>query len=186
MLLKWLMISFCCIPALSHGQGWHGDLDMSVGMTAGGYRAKQPDVQGAELGAFFYTEEYLSLNGSLVILGQEHLDDLLAGLSFSIRAEYPGRISPFVGVGAFGGYNRVYKPAFWDGFDNDRDGVIDEPGEWKKEVHEIMGSVYPEAGVHLWLNKKFRLTFNAAYHYSTLGRDSDYFGYGIHFGYLFD
>ena len=91
-----------------------------------------------------------------------------------------------MGVGAFGGYNRVYKPAFWDGFDNDRDGVIDEPGEWKKEVHEIMGSVYPEAGVHLWLNKKFRLTFNAAYHYSTLGRDSDYFGYGIHFGYLFD
>ena len=48
MLLKWLMISFCCIPALSHGQGWHGDLNMSVGMTAGGYRAKQPEVQGAE------------------------------------------------------------------------------------------------------------------------------------------
>jgi len=59
-------------------------------------------------------------------------------------------------------------------------------GERKKVVHEMMGTIYPEVGVHLWLNKKFRLTFNAAYHYSTLGRDSDYFGYGVNFGYLFD
>jgi hypothetical protein len=50
----------------------------------------------------------------------------------------------------------------------------------------IKGTVYPEVGVHFWISKKTRITFHAAYDYSTLGQDSDYFGYGVNLGYVFD
>lgn len=60
-----------------------------------------------------------------------------------------------------------------DGRDNDDDGFIDEFGE---ERNENVLSVYPEAGLHFWMNSKMRLSLLAQYHVTPQSDVND-FGY---------
>ena len=51
-----------------------------------------------------------------------------------------------------------------------------------EEDSGFLGAVYPEAGVHFWLNGHNRVTFFSRYYCSTLERDSQFWMFGIGLG----
>lgn len=61
---------------------------------------------------------------------------------------------------------------------NDGDLSVDERGEMKT-VNEFMASIYPEVGVHYWIDSSTRLTAGAQYHLTTQGRSDDFWFFGV-------
>ena len=149
--------------------------------------AKQPKVVGAGIGFDWHLNNWASANAGLKFMQHEHNTDMLGGLSLGVRASVPGRVSPYVGVGVFGGYSKTRELApRYDRIDNDNDGFVDEFGETRSVFSSSIATFYPEAGVHVGIGDSFRLSVNASYHYTIWGRDSDYEQYSISFGYLSD
>jgi hypothetical protein len=94
------------------------------------------------------------------------------GLDTGVRAQLPSRITPFVGAGAFLGASRTVSNAP-DGTDNDDDGLIDEPGEEWSNVDKLLVAIYPEVGVHAWLNGCWRATVSGRYMNTSLNSSHD-------------
>ena len=138
------------------------------------------------IGFDWYQNNWASVTAGLKFMHHEHNSDMLGGLSLCWRASLPGRISPFVGVGVFGGYSKARELATHDRVDNDFDGFVDESGEMKSVISSAIATFYPEAGIHIGVGDSFRLSAIASYHYTSWGRDSDYENYSISFGYLMD
>lgn len=154
---------------------------------SGGYigfsGADEPTAAGLELGAFAYPDPALEVRGGLKGLLGTGADDWFAGIDLGARVQSPSRLAPFAGVGTFIGGNSRQVGARNDRIDNDNDGAIDERGETRAD-REFMASVYPELGVHYWLNSKLRMTGSAQYHVTTDGRDSDFWFVGVSFSWL--
>ena len=55
---------------------------------------------------------------------------------------------------------------------------VDESGETDTE-HGCLAAIYPELGVHFWLNGRTRLTASGAYYGTTEGRDADVWVFGL-------
>ncbi len=72
------------------------------------------------------------------------------GLDLGVRSNLAWRVSPFVGAGTF-----------IELFSDDLDNLLS------------LYTIYPEAGIHLWLTESVRLTASSRYHISSWGRDSD-------------
>lgn len=153
------------------------------GYYIGGSGADEPTVGGLEIGRFQYlgpaVESRIGLKG-LVGTGA---DDWFAGLDMGLRTQSPSRFAPFAGIGTFLGGNTNKTLANTDGRDNDDDGSIDEFNELKNDP-ALMASVYPELGVHWWVTSDLRLTSSAQYHFTTDGRDSDFWFIGFSLSFL--
>jgi hypothetical protein len=134
------------------------------------YQGSEPFV-GAELGKEFYSQNWLTGRASVA---SYHGDGGgRVGLDVGARLQTPTRIAPFAGAGMFLGAVPFQEPADMDGIDNDRDKLTDEIGEWKWNADQWMAAVYPEVGVHFWLNGNWRLTAYGRYLVTTEGRDHD-------------
>ena len=135
------------------------------------YRPKEDNtLGGVDVGFEYYDQSWLSQRLGFASYFSE--EDGYLGLETSVRAQLPTRIAPFVGVGAIAGVSRTVSDQP-DGLDNDDDLLTDEPGELASSVDHVLGAVYPEAGVHTWLNGRWRVSAFGRYMVTTLGRDHD-------------
>jgi len=138
-----------------------------------------PDIIGGEIGLYRYQSEILSLSGGLSFLASEDLADLFTGLNVGARLNTPGPLQAFIGLGVFLGYSKERASADNDWIDNDDDGFTDEYGEEKEIIDNVLGSIYPEAGIHLWISDKTRLTLTAKYQITTEGSDHNFWMYNF-------
>ena len=144
-----------------------------------------PDAAGGEIGIFAYPQSWLAFNTGLAVLGGTGANDIFLGSNTALRVQSPSRLAPFVGVGMFHGYSENETPARGDWLDNDADGSIDEVGETETE-YGWLSAVYPELGVHYWLNSSVRATASGAYYVTTEGRASDFWFYGASLSFVRD
>jgi len=157
------------------------------GIYIGGAARSEAGIVGGEIGGFLQTSRWLSCRGSLAFLAAEDIsEDVFGGLNLGFRINVPFRISPFVGLGGFVGYNRESVLAEDDFKDNDEDGSVDERGETKRVLDDTVGALYPEVGVHLWLSENVRVTGGAAYYITTEGRRDDFWFYGLSIAFRFN
>jgi len=138
-----------------------------------------PDSIGGEIGGVIQGSEYLSGRLSIALLYSENIDEnFFTGANLGFRISLPYRISPFIGIGVFGGYTKETISAEDDHIDNNDDGIVDEQGEEKKAIDEILFSIYPEFGITVWITESFGISGNASYQIASAGRDHDYWYYG--------
>ena len=126
------------------------------------------DISG-RFGFAFFSSEQTELHGGMELGG---------------RVNFGATISPFIGAGLFLGQWTETVEANNDGIDNDDDYLIDEGDEEVEEVDYLLAA-YPEAGVHLWLSKRLRLTGSWRYYMTSAGRDSDRRMAGFGLGFAF-
>ncbi|GAB6094804.1 hypothetical protein JCM14469_10560 [Desulfatiferula olefinivorans] len=135
-----------------------------------------PDMIGGELGLFGYTGNHLSLRGGVAFLASERFDDVFGGANAGVRLSLFSHrtvATPFIGMGLFGGYTKKKESADNDGEDNDEDGRVDESGEEKDVIDDVIACIYPEAGVRIRLSPQCRLTVSGRYLVTTEGREND-------------
>ncbi len=155
-----------------------------VGGKGGGYvaagAADDPVSVGGEIGGFYYPVSTIEGRVALAGLLGTGARDAFVGLNSGLRVHPPTRIAPFGGVGLYGGYSEYEFSVMHDGVDNDGDFQVDEWGETETD-YGFLGAVYPEIGVHYWVDGRTRLTGSAAYYVTTEGRNHDfwYFGLGV-------
>jgi hypothetical protein len=153
------------------------------GVYVGGAASDEPFALGAELGGFHYFGSFLETRGGIKGLAGTSEKDWFLGGDFGLRLQAPSRLTPFVGVGTFLGGNKKSVLAENDHLDNDDDLSVDERGE-REDVYNFLASVYPELGVHFWINGKTRLTAGAQYHLTTSGRSNDFWFFGVSLAFL--
>jgi hypothetical protein len=147
-----------------------------------------PDVIGAKMGLFGYMHNHLSMHGGIACLASEKFDDIFVGADGGFRLHLlkpEARVSPFVGMGLFGGYTKKNVSAEDDDIDNDDDGEIDEEGEEKRVIDNVMGLVYPEIGLRIRLAEDSRMILSGRYNLTTEGRESDFWLFSLGFEWLF-
>ena len=158
-------------------------VDVRYVKNQGGYyfgaaTADDPFALGAEVGAFHYFGSMVEGRAGLKgLLGTAEKDWFVGG-DFGFRMQTPTRLAPFVGVGTFLGGNQKQVNAENDHLDNDDDTSVDERGETSSE-YDFLASVYPEVGMHFWLNSSTRLTAGAQYHMTPQGRADDFWFFGF-------
>ena len=140
---------------------------------------KNPNSFGGTLGISYRASENLSTLFGLSLLASEAFDDTFGGASLGIRLHAASRISPFVGVGVFGGYSKERVSSNNDGKDNDKDGFVDEADEKDEVTDNVLFSGYPELGVHIWATETLRISCNAKYFITTEGRGLDFWSYNL-------
>ena len=138
-----------------------------------GSYSTEPDAGQLELGGFRYLNSASEVHGGLSVLAGEEGLWAFPGLDFGVRLQTPSRIAPFVGAGVFGDLSEPLLYALLDDDDFDN-----EP---RKYVHSF-AAVYPEVGVHFWLDGKTRATLSAGYYFHSEGRDKDYWLIGFTLG----
>lgn len=159
-------------------------VDGKAGVSVGGGGGGSPSTGGVSVGSFFYPNPWTEVDLALTGLAGTGAHDWFIGPEAGIRFQTPTRIAPFVGAGGFLGGNRFSSRSDNDGRDNDDDGLIDEFGE-RRTRYKAFAAVYPEVGIHAWLNGKTRLTANARYYVTEEGRDDDFWYLGLSIGWLF-
>ena len=142
-----------------------------------------PTAVGAGLGAFNYNYSYLSTRLALYVLGSESIDDVFLGADTGIRFELGTVFSPFIGLGGYYGYHVENSPAEDDELDNDGDGQVDEDGEEDARIDRSVATIYPEAGLHIWIDKWTRFSLSGKYHITTEGRESDFWLFCVGFSF---
>ncbi len=136
--------------------------------------SSDPDVIGGEVGLDEYVSKHASIKTGIAFLTSGRFDDALVGANVGARLSIDRIFSPFIGFGIFAGYSDEYVSAENDKIDNDKDGAIDERGEEKRIVNNVMSSIYPEIGFHIWLSNTKRITISGRYYITTEGRDYDF------------
>ena len=140
--------------------------------------SENPDAGLGEIGAYGYTDPWLSWHlGLSGLFGEERILGL-PGLELGVRAQTPSRLAPFVGMGT---YINLLDVAINELLDNDD--PCGCPSE-EYDTHSIFATVYPEVGVHYWLTSGLRVTGSAAYHLSSRGRDNDFLMLGVSFAHM--
>lgn len=138
-----------------------------IGAAASNFRGNK--AGGAEFGVTNYGSPWLS--SKLALAGQFNsgAENAFVGLNAAVNASTPTRVAPFVGAGVFGGVDLA--------------SVLTSSGDEETEA-QFLGAIYPEAGVHVWLNGRTRLSASASYWVTTVGREHDfwYYGVGLTFG----
>jgi hypothetical protein len=157
------------------------------GFYLGAAGQSSPFTAGAEIGGACYWSSCCSGHAGLVGVAGAGADNLFGGADVGLRVQPPTRLAPFVGIGAMGGISafkeRDDEIVDDDYNDNDDDGIVDEPGETTHE-REALAAVYPEIGVHFWLNGLTRLTASGRYLVTSDGRENDFWYYGLTLAFL--
>ena len=150
-----------------------------VGTYGGGGWQDSPKTAGGELGVFGYPTSWMEWRGGLACLGGTEEQDFFGGVNIGARVQTSSRLAPFVGTGVFCGYSKVIVDATTDGVDNDNDAIIDEFGETEKDINNVLLAVYPEVGLHWWVDSRWRVTGSAGYYVTTEGREHDFWLYSF-------
>ena len=126
---------------------------------------------GAEVGVTNYSTPWLSSKMALAGQLNSGASNGFVGLNTAVHVSTPTRVAPFVGAGLFGGV--------------DVSTVIDSLNDEESTSTQFLGAAYPEAGVHVWLNGRTRLSASASYWVTTSAHDHDfwYYGLGLTFGF---
>jgi hypothetical protein len=154
-----------------------------AGWYVAGAGHSDPAAAGGEIGGFVYPYSWLAAHAGIAALAGTGAEDIFLGVNSGVRIQPPSRLAPFAGIGMFHGYSEHEYSARNDWLDNDTDGSIDEVGEVETET-DWLSAVYPEVGVHYWLNSSVRATASGAYYVTTEGRDSDFWFYGASVAFL--
>ena len=140
-----------------------------------GAYSTEPDAGQLELGGFAYPNSFTELHGGLSVLAGEQGLWGFPGLDLGMRIQTPSRIAPFVGAGVFGDLSETILVAL---LDDDDDCGCDESYRY---VHSF-AAVYPEIGIHYWLDGTTRATLSAGYYFNSEGRDEDFWLIGFTIG----
>lgn len=159
-------------------------IEGKAGVAVGGGGGGSPATGGVSVSSFSYLNYWTEIDFGLTGLAGTGAHDWFIGPEAGVRFQTPTRIAPFAGAGGFLGGNRFSSPAENDLRDNDDDGAIDELGE-RRTRYKAFAAVYPEVGIHAWLNGKTRLTANARYYVTEEGRNDDFWYIGLSIGWLF-
>jgi hypothetical protein len=151
-----------------HVGGKGGIYVQAAGQTA-------PFNLGGEIGALHYTTPCTSLRGGLMGLLSTNASGMFGGLDLGARVQTPTRLAPFAGVGTFVGISGL-----WDNQDDAHYHYDD-----RTEARGIAG-VYPELGVHYWLNGRVRLSGSGSYLVTSEGHKDDFWCYGLTLAFLHD
>lgn len=145
------------------------DSGMYLGGAASNFRDNR--AVGAEVGVTNYSQPWLSSKMTLAGQLNSGAGNGFVGANTAVHVSTPTRIAPFVGAGLFGGV--------------DISTVVNSLNDEESTDTQFLGAAYPEAGVHVWLNGRTRLTGSASYWVTTTGRDKDfwYYGLGLTFGF---
>lgn len=134
-----------------------------------GAYSNNPDAGMVELGIFGYLAAWFEAHGGVSLLLGE--DDILGfpGIDVGVRAQAPSRLAPFVGAGVY----TDISDAIFGGDDCDCDS--------SPRYRDNFAAVYPEVGVHYWLDGSTRMTLSAGYYFNSNGRDQDFWMFGLTF-----
>lgn len=185
-----------------------------TGHFIGGAYRNTPRSQSGSFGVFGYGDEGVASTYLAGHMSHTDFDgETLLGLETGARIQTPSRLAPFAGAGATGGVSAdevgktvgvvlgaiglVILEAINDDDDDDNFGSNsnhshthdddDDDNDDGIDFHySPFAAVYPELGVHYWLNHQTRLTFNARYMVTTAGRDHDFWLFGLSLGFLKD
>ena len=144
-----------------------------------------PDSAFGSIGFFEEVSDQITLKGGISFLASESFDDIFTGGNLDVQYSLGMRFSPFIGAGVFAGYSEEIVSAEDDNIDNDDDGFVDESGEEKSIVDDVIASVYPEAGFHYWITEEVKLAFSGKYHVVTEGREYDFWIFSTSFNLSF-
>lgn len=146
-----------------------GDSGYYVGGAGSNFR--QNPAGGAEVGVTNYATPWLSTKLALAGQVNSGADNAFVGVNTAVHVSTPTRVAPFVGAGVFGGV--------------DVGTVLDTLNGDESTYTQFLGAVYPEAGVHVWLNGRTRLSASASYWMTTSNHDREfwYYGLGLTFGF---
>jgi hypothetical protein len=129
----------------------------------GGYISAGGGAEGddkaflASLGLLVFPTYWSEARIGLGVGGASSLESGFSGLEAGVRVQTPTRLAPFVGCGGYAGGN---------GFSLGGDSVWDDDDE-------SIGVIYPELGVHLWINGSTRASLSAAHWFTTVPGDHD-------------
>jgi len=147
--------------------------------------SSDPDTILGGTGFWAEVSDYVTLKGGLSLLASESFDDTFTGGNLDLHISFGSRFSPYVGAGIFAGYSRERVSADDDDIDNDGDGFVDERGEEKTVVKDVIASVYPEAGFYIWITDDLKLSFSGKYYVTTEGREDDFWIFSSGFNFTF-
>jgi len=184
--LALLTVLFSSLSA--HGEpllGGEGDLQSPDGIYLQLGAGSEPDAIGGEVGYIGFQNENVAYVAGLGFLASERFEDLFVGASLGIRLSVGQVVSPFVGAGVFAGYSKKNVKADDDDEDNDGDGEVDEGGEEKSVIDDVIASVYPEVGISVMIAPDSQIILSGRYHITTEGRSDDFWIYSLGFGFLF-
>ncbi len=136
-----------------------------------GSNFRQNPAGGAEVGVTNYTRPWLSTKLALAGQVNSGAADAFVGVNTAVHVSTPTRVAPFIGAGLFGGVDVAT--------------AIDSLTNEETTSTKFLGAVYPEAGVHVWLNGRTRLSASASYWMTTSNHDREfwYYGLGLTFGF---
>ena len=145
------------------------------GTFVGGGALNAPD-SGSWLGSFSvgyeeYGEPWFSrrvgLDGIVSTSGD---GGLFVGADVGVRAQVPSRFAPFVGVGGLAGLSAfdLIEATFEDDEFEEFNEFEEDDSDWN-----ALAGIYPEVGVHLWTNGRYRFSVYGRYLISTSGRRHD-------------
>lgn len=120
---------------------------------------------GIEVGVTNYSKPWLSSKVALAGQLNSGAANGFVGVNCAVHVSTPTRVAPFVGAGVFGGI--------------DVSTVVNSLNDEEGTDTQFLGAVYPEVGVHVWLNGRTRLTGSASYWVTSTGRDKDFWYYGL-------
>ena len=125
---------------------------------------------GAEVGWEAYWQNWLTGRAALGIYGNE--GEGYGGLDLGLRVQSPTRVAPFVGVGLFNGGSKGVE----EGTFIDEDGFVTDE---RSTLDGWITAVYPEIGLHAWINGNWRVSGFGRYFVTTHGRDDDHWLVGF-------
>lgn len=141
----WMLCGWGSTVATAEPAGWQGTYaGISYSQDADG------DSFVVSLVGLAYPKPWLALRHGLGWLESRDLDVGYLTVGYGLRLHIPERFSPFVGAGLLLGYHGHIRPA-------DR---------------EYLVALHPEAGVHIWITPRIRLTAHMAV-YQALWKDLD-------------
>ncbi len=138
---------------------------------AGGASAGAPATSNGTIGFFTYPQPWLSAYGGFTGIGGTADDNGFGGIELGLRAQSPSRVAPFVGVGG----TVATSWENWAAFILNTTFSLYDDDEYIKYTGTGFAACYPEAGVHVWLTHKLRLSGSVRYYFADEG---DQFWYG--------
>ncbi len=120
---------------------------------------------GFEAGETTYSTPWLSSKVALAGQLNSGAGNGFVGLNTAVHVSTPTRVAPFVGAGLFGGV--------------DVGTAFDALNHEESTDTNFLGAAYPEAGVHVWLTGRTRLSASASYWVTNSAHDHDFWYYGL-------
>lgn len=155
---KWQRMAKQMVDArhVAEESGWYTNL-------AGGVHDGDAAFLG-EIGLLTFPTSWLEARAGLLGGVASPPGILFGGIGGGLRVQTPTRAAPFVGAGLFVGGNDS----------GDEDSLFAD-----EEESQAFGAIYPEVGMHFWLNGCTRLSVSASHWFSSEGREHDLWVFGV-------